>query len=319
MARDRLISRSDDPYRGMMRVFRIALVVSLLIHPLILLLLGVQLKLRNPHDVAARQRQDPSEIVTISSATRPSHRAVASREPLPHEAAVAHREAPKLVAHAPGPRPKQVEKPVPRPIQKPVPEPTIAPLPEPHDLAKIAPGTPVPEKARPKTVAYEKRPSTTQRDITPKHGKYSDDQIAQIESDLSKFTAADRGSHNPLSDVHDPSVAEAPKHYSINFQAVPGSLRPAEGVCDPIKTWHQDGYDYYYEACNVVEPDGTMTRKPVPWPVRYRPNDDPFDEYSGVRPGRYPLLVPLPGWHPDPQHTIDPDFVPYLRQQGYPI
>ena len=212
------------------------------------------------------------------------------------------------------------------------------PIPQKHELAKSAPGTPVPRVApttartpapvtpapqtqpdttHDKTLAYSEKPSIAK---PSKSAKFSDAQIAQITSDLSKALRSPHGYDAPLSDERKQiATAEAPKHYSLDFHALNGAERYAQGLCDPIKEWEMNGYDYYYESCNVLEPDGTMNRKAVPWPVRYPTNNDPFTQTGNSRGGSIPLAVPLPGWHADPAHPIDQDFIPYLRARGYAI
>ncbi len=299
----------------MKRVLRTALVISLLIHPLIIALLLYQLHFRSPQQIARRERQDPSEIVTISSAKHFSPRAVAAREPQPHKAGGAPPQQTSVLAQRPADGPKPVLSHRPAASEK-------------QDLAKIERGTPVPKPATPtpktpapetqerKTVADLTEPSLKKAKLDPKRAKYSDNELAKINSDLATFTHSERGSENPLSNVSRPTAAEAPRHYALDFRAADDAQGGAYGLCDPITSWQADGYDYYYDACTTREADGSITRKNLPWPVRYRPDEDPNLGYG--KPND-PIPTPLPGWHPPPGHTIDPDFLGYLRGKGYPI
>lgn len=327
-ARGRLISRPDDPYRGFKRTFRAALIISLLVHPLLIALFLVHLNLQKP---VVAERQSRSEIVTISSATKKADRTIARAQPRPEKPRKAQAQ-PQAV-----PQPQRIaERPVPQPVEKPIVVPTYRPpVPVAHELAKITahgtpepapasarPATPAPEKPEPKRVAYAE-PSTatahTEKHERTKPVRLSEEELARLNSSFAQTIAQSRSENNPLSNVSRPvTVAEAPKHFSIDYSAVAGRLRGAEGICDPIKSWTQNGWDYYYAECNVVESDGTMARKPMPWPVRWRPRDDPWLDGSQLtRAG--PMPLPPPGWHPDPAHPIDPDFLGYLRAKGYAI
>jgi hypothetical protein len=85
------------------------------------------------------------------------------------------------------------------------------------------------------------------------------------------------------------------------------------GLCDPIKSWQQDGYNYYFVACNVRFSDGTYQRQPVPWPVRFKPSRDPF---AGTFGGSEPLALPLPGWTLPAGETISKELREYAQDQG---
>ena len=326
-----MISRPDDPYKGVKRTFRIALVVSLLIHPLIIALLQYQFHFRSPQQIA-KQKQDRSEIVTVTTAQKRAQKRVARQEPPPRRAeqsATQPKPAPKTARV-----PDQIARVVPKPVQKPVTVPTYPPPPQKHDLAKLAPGTPeprpvptverVPKQHRTpspempvsKTVAALERPSAAQSEAKPGVRHYSAEELAQISNDLAKTTQSMRGENNPLSNVRrQVSTAEAPKHYAIDFQAENGQT--GQGLCEPVKEFDNAGYDYYYMVCNLVEPDGSAARLPLPWPIRYAPRSDPYKVYNGSAEG--PIPLPPPGWHPDLSHPMDPVYLGYLREKGYPI
>ena len=69
-------------------------------------------------------------------------------------------------------------------------------------------------------------------------------------------------------------------------------------------------------TCTIEEPDGTSARKAMPWPVRWRPRNDPWNGLNAAI-ATGPMPLPPPGWRPD--GPVDPDFIPYLRKNGYPI
>jgi hypothetical protein len=312
MARSRLISRPDDPYRGMKRVLRTALVISLLLHPLIIALLLYQLHFRAPQ-IAQRQRRDPSEIVTVTSAQKDDRRRVARREPPPRQPTPRRVTRPKtapVLEHAPD----QVARVVPKPIAKPVTVPSYPPLR--HDLAKDAHGTPEPKSAPvSKSVAMLQKPAATQGEAKTGVRHYSAEQLAQINNDFAKTAQSLHGANNPLSNVtRQVSTAEAPKHYSLDFQALNG--RTGQGICEPVKEFDNLGYDYYYMICNLVEPDGSAARLPLPWPIRYKPHADP---YKAGYAEEGPIPLPPPEWKPDLSHPMDPVYLGYLREKGYPI
>jgi len=302
MAAKRLISRPDDPYRGMKRVFRIALIVSLLIHPLIIALLQYQFHVLTPQKLARAQREDQSEIVTVTSSVKRAPQRVAQREPVPRQ-----------------PAPQSATRPnvVPKPIEKPITVPKKVPMPQKHDLAKIVRGTPEPRPAAPvsKVVASLQKPSTSQGQAKSGARHYSAAQLAQIESDFAQTAQSLHGKNNPLSNVtRQVATAEAPKHYSLDFQALNGQT--GQGICEPVKEFDNLGYDYYYMVCNLVEADGSAARLPLPWPIRYKPHADP---YKAGYAEEGPIPLPPPEWKPDLSHPMDPVYLGYLREKGYPI
>ena len=340
-----MITRPDDPYRGYKRTFQVALIVSLLIHPLIIALIAARFDLRHPNLDQLARKQQKTETVTLSSSTKVAPKTVAQAQPRPHHTRPRTQPQPKAVAVVDRPiRPQEVANDKPKVLEKPRVVPTyVPPIPQAKELAKIArEGTPVPlpapttqrtpkpikppkqtpppEERQERSVAYNERSTTTA--ATQSKAERLAQQVAQINSELAKDVRAQQGYSTALSNVSK-AVTDvgAPKHYNIDFHSLNGTNRYAQGVCDPIKEWDMNGYDYYYMACNVVEPDGSMTRKPLPWPLRFHPSDDPYgDDYQGGHTsGKYPIPMPLPGWKPDPAHPIDPDFIPYLRQGGYAI
>lgn len=111
--------------------------------------------------------------------------------------------------------------------------------------------------------------------------------------------SAARSANNPLR-VTTHQAPAAPKRYHLQFEGHITDLRSGQGVLTPIKKWFADGYNYYYVNYEVVWEDGTYESGSVPWPIRYRPEYDPFE--SGA-PRHIPLPPPLPGWTlPDGLH-----------------
>jgi hypothetical protein len=324
------------------RIFRIALFLSLLVHLIVGFLVyesSADLRRVLARVVPHPKPQPSDEIVTLSSAIRLEKRAVA--QPEPHSVKVAQRApsrpVPKVVPHP-------LERPVPLALPRPVALRTPVPRPPPrlrHELAKLAPHAPAqpPKTTRAKlpsetptvppyppepekVVAAVQQPEAVTRPVPERPGRpsraahFSEAQIEQIQSDLAKSIVADRAENNPLSNVRRPVALPASLHRSpIDFAALAGNMREAQGLCDPIRGWHDGGWDYYYATCTIEEPDGTIGRKAMPWPVRWRPVDDPWTGYNRIATG--PMPLPPPGWRPD--RPIDPDFIPYLRKNGYPI
>jgi hypothetical protein len=348
-----MISDVERPDPGN-RIFRIALAVSLVVHLLVGFL--VYESSSDVRRVLARfahpQPKPTDEVVTLSTAIRIEKRAKA--QPQPHVVRVAkqppQRPQPRVVPQ-PEAAPAVAALPPPVVARTPVPQ---APSREKHELAKPAPSappeppkttvakldtttptappaTPKPERAAstprpqapPQTVAEIQHPEAVTQPAPPRHperssrsAQFSEAQLEQIQHDLAKTIVQARVENNPLSNVQKPVTIPAAVHRSaIDFAALAGDMREAQGLCDPIRGWQADGWDYYYATCTIEEPDGSIARKAMPWPVRWRPRYDPWTGYARIATG--PMPLPPPGWRPT--GPIDPDFIPYLRKNGYPI
>lgn len=106
-----------------------------------------------------------------------------------------------------------------------------------------------------------------------------------------KTIAQAKADNNPLAVPS--STPAAYKRYTLSFAGINSHLLHAgEGVLYPTKSWQQDGYDYYYVDYTVVFADGTHDEGHVPWPIRYRPGEDPFVRHYQ----HFPLPAPLPGY-----------------------
>jgi hypothetical protein len=302
--------------RGSGRVLRIALVASIVAH----LLAGLVFfaasdetrRLLSRLDVRHPVKQE-NETVAMSTAlhlekrTRPTAGSSHPRAALPRQVArpiARSRPAPQVVARVPraAVRPQPVER---RPA---VPK---------HELAKVAPHATAAPRTR---AAPEQRIAALQRSERPAEpraasqpGRLSQAQIAKIENDLAKTIAQARAEAAPLSDTRSRTVPTSTQHFVMNFSGIANNLRRVQGLCHAIKSWQEDGWNYYWDSCEVQEPDGAVREKALPWPVRYRPQADP-NLGTGPDPA---TVLPVPGWHPDPDHPIDPDFIPFLRDNGF--
>jgi len=315
------------------RIIWIALVLSLLLHVIVgLLVIFVNDRFAQmvAHLPAHRfVKQSPDEVVTLSSAIHLEKRA---RPAAGHPA----RRAPESVTR-PQPRsvpvqPQVAQLPqpvvVPRPVTVPKP---VEPAPRRHELAKYErKALPQARPTHPKLVAFAphertvaeqpRTPREAQEPTRPAH--LSQAQLAQIERDLAEALAQSRSDQSTISDAPPVEQPAATKRYSVDFSGLAGDMRGYQGVCYPLKGWLAGGYNYYYVSCRTVHPDGLTREEPVPWPVRFRPEVDPFDPSdSRLPPGSPPMALspPLPGWKPSPGERIDPDLVDFLRNRGYSI
>lgn len=112
-----------------------------------------------------------------------------------------------------------------------------------------------------------------------------------------------RASNNPVISAERPvRQAQTEKHYSYNFSSSIGTVGSGQGILDVVRSWQDDGYDYYYVRYWVEYPDGTTETGVVPWPIRYLPAQDPFR--LGIH--HMPLPVPLTGYTLPPGTVLHP-------------
>ncbi len=288
-----LIAGSSRDRRGD-RFVLLAILLSLVVH-LILALLWVLWAPRLAKLLPVPAPVPTEQFVTVSSAVRIEHRA----KPVPQD-------------RAPAPAPRAARRPEPRP--QPVAEPVRAR----RELSAVKPlARPAPPEStrRPATPPPRKVALAERRQIeVPKQAPLSAEKVAQLDKEFEKTIAQARAASNPLSVAN--AQASATKRYPTQMVGIEGRIVGFQGLCDPIKSWAEDGWNYYYVACNVAFDDGRVERQGVPWPVRFRPQADPF---AGTGGRNVPLAPPLPGWEPGPNDVIAPELRRYFHDRGVDI
>jgi hypothetical protein len=256
---------------------RVALAASLLLHVLVAFLVARTLPIFN------RTKPEPKEVVEVRQVLR-------LEKPTPEPSKV-----PAAASTVPIRRPVPVVASVPQP-----PVPRKLELGKPHFKIHLPPA--------PLIAPRPARPAATGKPIL------SEQRLAQIQGNLASAIAQDRAGIDPL---HVPQGA-APdvKHYGPDFADLGTSSMRHHGLCDPIQSWKDGGWNYYYVACNVRFSDGSSQRQGVPWPVRFSPNDDPF---AGTAHDERALALPLPGWHLPPNETITVELREYAHEHGVDI
>lgn len=280
-------SASDEV--GHERRDRVGVVVSLCVHALAIAYIVSIL----PQPVAA-DKKTPEQIITITQRPRPT----------------------------PPPTPP----PTPRPTIVPVSTAPPTPVPVVANRAPVTPANPhlrasrilprtLPRTVRlpvPAKVAFVPHHVAPPPELHSEHvAQLSSAHLAQIESDLGQAIASDRAGENALAGTA--TQPDYEKHYGADVGSfTTGALRHG-GLCDPIKSWSDAGYDYYFVSCNVRFADGTYERQPVPWPIRFKPDRDPF---NGTLGHEEPLAMPLPGWTLPPGETITKELRQYALDRG---
>jgi hypothetical protein len=316
------------------KVLRIAVIGSVLVHLLIALFYVGTSGLLSKLHLVPQVKPPEEQVVSLSSSLK------IQKRPRP-------KPVPPVEMHQPQPRPQQPaaaavqSQPVPQRVAQAPAAPPPVPVKQHHELSKEAPSAPpepprtiratpeaqytnppspppsAPPSATPnneKRVALAQHPTPTEQNQHPSHSsRMSQQQIAAVERDLSRTIAQARADTNPLIVPHQEDEG-SPKHYAIQMRGAMSRMRSAQGMCDPIKDWYSDGFDYYYVACNVQFSDGGYERQPVPWPVRFKPRSDPF---NGTLTQSVPLAGPLPGWQLPPGTPISKELLQYARQTGY--
>lgn len=126
---------------------------------------------------------------------------------------------------------------------------------------------------------------------------------AQQQQVFEKTIAKLREENNPLVSAARPVPSpEAPKRYSYDFSGSVGTGPHAEGILTPEKSWREDGYTYYYVRYWVQYADGSTETGIVPWPLRYKPAQDPFR--LGLE--HFPLPAPMPDYVLPPGTNLHP-------------
>jgi hypothetical protein len=277
---------------GRERRDRVGAVLSIVLHILALMLIIAIFP-----EPSVRPDKEPEQTITITKRLTIVHRP----KPAPTAPPVIARAPVQAAAPAAASAPKIA-------VTLRIPTAPVRPdLPVPHVLKHLI------LKQKPKTVAYVPPAATRPVVSRPEaNGQLSSAHLAQINRDLGQAIAADRTGIDGALSGTSTQVAYT-KHYSADVGSfTTGELRH-HGLCDPIKNWQQDGYNYYFVACNVRFSDGTYERQPVPWPVRFKPSRDPF---AGTFGGEEPLALPLPGWTLPAGETITKELRQYALDNG---
>jgi hypothetical protein len=250
------------------------------------------------------------EVVTLSSAIRLDKRP----KPVPVQ---------KPKSQPPRPR---------TPLSPPNPQ-TLPELPAPakvvHELAKSIPTAQPNPSALPTvepSALPERRVASLQKPTThagkPRQAtlpSLSQEELSRIENDLSRTIAQARSDTNPLN-VSRQAPAASTRRYRMQMLGAPSEMNGYQGLCDPLKSWQQNGLDYYYVSCNVQKFDGNLERQAMPWPVHFPPNRDPF---NGSMMANEVQRVPVPGPDPDfklpPGAYASPEMRDYARRHGVNI
>ncbi len=313
-----MITSSREP-RKRTRVLRLAIAGSVIVHLLLVLLMLAAYDVVNrisPRLAVPRQPQS-DEIVTLSSAIRIERRSrpVPSHPAPPARTRVTPRREKRTIAQAYVPPAPAVHHELSKRSAHATPVPRITAPPA------TAPPTSAPQQRRSppeRRVALVPRVSQQAAAPAQRAAQFSPAQIAAIQSDLAHSIAADRGAHDPLSDVARPvHVATTTRRSAVDFSGVDASMNGFEGLCEPLKSWPSGSYVYFYLTCRVVHDDGLVREEALPWPVRYPARRLSYGENGPVPPGGAPVPPPLPGWRPNPAQRLDPDVIEYLRKNGY--
>jgi hypothetical protein len=168
------------------------------------------------------------------------------------------------ITHAPRPHPRP-------PVQRPpVPQPQHVAVPQPHQQQQQKPQPPRPEVKR--EIARIDR-----RSVHPPPAHAVALSAATQQQMFEKTIARLRAENNPLVSAARSTVAPAaPRRFNFDFSGSVGTAPTAEGILTPDRSWRDNGYDYYYVRYWVQYADGSTETGIVPWPLRYRPSDDPF-------------------------------------------
>ncbi|MBV9104262.1 MAG: hypothetical protein JO060_11785 [Candidatus Eremiobacteraeota bacterium] len=308
------------------RVLRLAVGGSVLVHVLAFLLSGLfwsgiaTLRPRavpTPPDVVVTT----SNTVTIERRTRPRPATKARSRTAQTPRAPEQRAQPNAI-----PQPLRVaqQKPPARPFTRSV-APSVGAL---HELAKAVPRAPpnAEKTVRATPPAAEETPpaDTTSRGQASQPeqmhkapaGQLSEERLAHINADIQKTLAQLRAEDNPLAVRSTPAPA-GERRYHVEMLGRLGDLRHAQGSCYPIKSWTEDGYDYYYESCNVQFEDGHYEAQAVPWPIRYKVGHDLY--HGDLGSVTVPLPPPLPGWKLPAGEHVSQELREYAHEQGVDI
>lgn len=147
--------------------------------------------------------------------------------------------------------------------------------------------------------------------ITPRATRYQPKQIVRKpgqavlpQPDFQKTIAQLRQANDPVTGAQravEPGAA-ATRRYSSDISGTIGTATQGVGYLEPVQDWTDSGYDYYRVRYRVQYPDGTFETGIIPWPIRFRPQVDPF--HLGIH--LMPLPVPLPDYQLPADATLRP-------------
>lgn len=194
------------------------------------------------------------------------------------------------IRHAPRPRPRP-----PRPVQHP-------PVPQP--VAKTQPHRQQQQKPQPARTEVKKEIARIDRSSIHPPPAHAVALNAAVQQQVFEKTIARlREENNPVIGAARSTVPPAaPRRFAFDFSGSVGTAPTAEGILTPDKSWHDNGYDYYYVRYWVQYADGSTETGIVPWPLRYRPADDPFR--IGLE--HFPLPGPMPDFVLAPGTNLHP-------------
>lgn len=111
-----------------------------------------------------------------------------------------------------------------------------------------------------------------------------------------------RRENNPVLNAARPvETPGAPKRYAYDFSGAFGT-NEGNGILEPVKSWRDGPYNYYYVRYWVQYADGAVETGYVPWPLRYLPKEDPFLNHWE----HFPLPKPLPDYELPPGLNLHP-------------
>jgi hypothetical protein len=184
------------------------------------------------------------------------------------------------IRHAPRPRPR-----VARPIERPQPQP---PKPVPQTRPQQQKPQPQHQEVKREIARIDRRSVHP----PPAHAVALNSAMQQQQM-FERTIARLREQNNPVISAARTTVKpQAPKRFSFDFSGSVGTAPTAEGILTPERSWRDGQYDYYYVRYWVQYADGSTETGIVPWPLRYRPADDPFR--LGLE--HFPLPGPMPDY-----------------------
>lgn len=191
------------------------------------------------------------------------------------------------IRHAARPHPRHAARPIP---------------PQPRPVAQTQPRrAQQPQRSQPEVKREIARIDRSSINPPPAHSVTVN--AAQQQQLYEKTIAQLREESNPIvSAARSTAAPEAPKRYNFDFSGSLGNAPTAEGILTPEKSWRDGGYNYYYVRYWVQYADGSTETGLVPWPLRYRPAEDPF--HLGLE--HFPLPVPMPDFVLPPGTTLHP-------------